>query len=149
MACPHSFIWNMATNEDGWQCAECAYRPGEPPGFSPAHDVEELGAKVTSILNVLHDSDIVYVSNCDEGESLVTMVTKEIRERGELDQYAIAEAILNLMGQSHTAYWKEIRDGILAGKDLRHRCHCGKLATCSQGGARACSVDHLPNGGGF
>ena len=149
MGCPHSFVWHMVTNEDGWQCAECAYSPGEPKGFSPAHDVELFGRKVSSVLSALHDSEIVYVSNSDHGESIVMMVEKELRQRGEYDQYAIAEAILNLLGSSHTKYWKEISDGIRAGKDPRDRCHCGKLATCSQGTDRACSMEHLPNGGGW
>lgn len=117
-----------APNEGGWQCVNCDLRPGEPPGYSPAHDRSHLRTKVWSILHDLVNAGIVYVSNSDHGESLTDAATSTAEASGNLDQYSIALAILSIMAPSHAVFWRERGEAIVAGRDDRERCACGALA---------------------
>jgi len=129
-ACEHEYHWYPAPNEDGWRCCYCEDRPGEPHGFSPQHDRDDIENKVYGILSDLDTAKIIYVSNSSHGWSIVAIIVRRCREADVYDQYSIASWILETMTESHAKYWKEIGDGVVAGNDPRERCHCGKLANC-------------------
>lgn len=148
--CKHDGLYWYAApaNEQGWRCADCGWQPGEPPGFSPAHDRSRLWTKVWCIVHDLHEAKIIYVSNGSGGDALSTEVARECQARDLYDSVSIARVILeHEAGDRHAGYWRGISEGILAGKDPRPRCACGQLATMSAcGGAvvtRACSNEHM------
>src|ERR1044072_891786 len=128
---PGQWTWRLAPcHEDGWHCLLCQEKaPGEPPGYRPDLDESEIEAKLASVLmDMTHAVELVYVSNNDQGESLIGMAAKMCRLAGHYDQYSIAYFLLGLANRTHADYWKRIGDGIRAGADPRDRCHCGKLA---------------------
>src|SRR5690606_18623241 len=118
-------------NEDGWRCPMCDRRPGEPPGFDPKLDREDTYGKVGAVLHDMHEAGIVHVSSGSHGDSLTAVVAQRCHEAGLFDQYTIARFVLESMQPSHAKYWREVSDGVLAGKDPRHRCPCGELSTSS------------------
>lgn len=149
--CPHAglYWYGHPHDEAGWKCVDCDLQPGEPPGFSPAHDRSHLRIKVWCIVHDLADAKIISVSNSGHGEGLASAAAAQCEERKLYDSVSIARVILEIEGdERHAKFWRDISDGILAGNDPRHRCHCGKLATIWRGGegdgTRACSFDHLP-----
>ena len=111
-------------------------------GFSPELDRKRLYFKVYALLNTLHDSDLVYVSNGDMGESLIKAVSARCWNEKRFDQYSIALFLLELITDSHATYWAKVSEGVISGKDERARCHCGKLANGSRGAVSFCS-DHF------
>lgn len=130
--CKHDGLYWYAApaNEQGWKCSDCGWQPGEPPGFSPQHDRSHLRVKVSCIVMTLHESEVIYVSNSECGEGMTDLITKRCRERGWYNSVSIARAVLEFEGDSdHVRFWREISEGILAGKDPRARCACGQLAT--------------------
>lgn len=139
MSHEHEFYYYASANEQGWKCCGCDEKPGEPPGFSPQLDREFIHRKVFGLLDDLHNHDLVYVSNGDHGEAIVSGVAEECRAAGVYDQRSILAFLVGPDGGSHATYWKGISDGIIAGKDPRERCVCGKLASCYSGGLAACS----------
>jgi len=148
ITCPHGGLYWYAdpAQERGWKCVDCDWQPGDPPGFSPEHDRSHLPTKVKCILNDLHEASIIYVSNGECGYRLADLVTLQCRARNHYDSVSIARAILEYEGSDdHAKFWRDVSDGILAGKDPRNRCRCGKLATAwtsgPGGGTYACS-DH-------
>lgn len=147
--CKHEGLyWHPApANEKGWRCTDCGWQPGEPPGFSPVHDRERTGIKVDCILHLLHESEIIYVSSGSEGDSIVGRVVTMCRRTRLYDSVSIARMILQIDGdRRHGAFWRDISEGIIAGRDPRDRCACGKLATMFhfEDGKRvaACSFEH-------
>ncbi len=135
MTCQHELVYWFpalgACNERGWKCA-CGHLPGEPPGYSPQLDAARLRTKIWCILHEVADAHIVYVSNSDEGEGITDEVARTVEASGNRDQYSIVLAILQAMTPSHAAYWREVGDGVRAGKDERNRCACGQLSTSSR-----------------
>lgn len=149
-SCPHHGLYWFAdpANERGWKCTDCDWRPGEEPGFSPAHDRSHLETKVGCILMTMHEAEVIYVSNGIDGDRLTSLVTKYCSERSLYDSVSIARVILEHEGSDrHARFWRDISEGILAGKDPRTRCACGKLATqwrISAGvSTPACSMEHM------
>lgn len=147
--CKHEGLyWHPApANEQGWRCTDCGWQPGEPPGFSPVHDREHIDIKVGCILHLLHESEVIYVSNGSQGGTIVAYVVDICRRTRFFDSVTIARYILQLEGDKrHGAFWRDISDGIIAGKDPRDRCACGRLATMfrHENGKRvvACSFEH-------
>ena len=141
MTCKHTAgaWWRLATNEDGWYCQSCREKmPGEPPGFRPDLDRSEIREKVSSILMEMHEAKLVYMSNSDHGESIAGLVTKTCNEHLSFDQYSIIEFIMIEL-RGHGRYWTGISEAVLAGKDQRSRCHCGKLANHWSDGKHTCS----------
>ena len=136
--CDHELFYYPETNEAGWRCCHCDHKPGEPPGFSPQLDREQIDTKVGSILLDLHNGNFVHVSNGTGGEVLTEMVAERCKAEGRYDQYSIALFILEAMTARHAAYWREISDGIIAGKDPRPRCDCGKLPSIYTDGKQYC-----------
>lgn len=131
--CAHrNLFWYLATNEDGWKCVDCDLKPGEPPGYSPAHDSSHLRVKVSNILDEMHTAGLVYVSNATEGEVLTDAVTFKLQQSGDWDQYSIVAAIMAERTPSHAAYWRQKSDAILEGNDKRPRCPCGALSTSTR-----------------
>jgi hypothetical protein len=144
--CSHDGLYWFAApaNETGWRCTNCGHQPGEPPGFSPQHDRSHLRTKVRCIVHDLHDAGIIYVSNVSDGANLTTVAVTACRSRNLYDSVSIARVVLELEADdAHAKFWRGVSEGILAGKDQRHRCACGKLATQSCGGHRACCHDHM------
>ena len=143
---PKSYHWHLApTDEAGWHCSECGgLMPGEPPGYSPQLDRIAIGSKVDSILQELHMQDFVYVSNSTDGDSTVHVVSEACKNLGAYDQITIIKLICN--GHGHRKYWTELGEAILAGKDPRSRCWCGKLANRSSGRDHYCSDEHQRSG---
>lgn len=137
--CNHEYHYYAATNEDGWRCVFCKDRPGEPAGFCPELDRKRLHAKVFALLTTLHEADLIYISNGGMGESIINAVEARCLNEKLYDQYSIQLFILELLTDSHAKYWAEVSEAIVAGKDTRARCHCGKLATVSSGKNRWCS----------
>lgn len=131
MVCEHShMMWNLSpATETGWQCASCAHKPGEPPGFSPEADRKHTRLKVEAALMSLHDCSLVYVSNGEHGDWTVTRVAKRCAELDAYDQLTIVRLICEALDDTHAAYWRKIATGVLTGNDKRDRCHCGALAT--------------------
>ena len=139
--CTHEHCyWYPAINEEGWKCANCGTRPGEPPGYSPRLDRNELFTKVSGLLNDLHNANLIYVSNGTMGEYLTAEVVRACREAGTFDQYSIIKAILDHpeMAPSHAEFWKPIGESIISGNDTRARCACGQLGTISSGNENVC-----------
>lgn len=139
----HEFYYYAATNEDGWKCCACDEKPGEPPGFCPELDRKLIERKVFGLLDDLHNASLVYVSNGCGGDAIVASVAERCRSEGVYDQASILAFIVGEDGGSHAKFWKAISDGIIAGKDPRGRCACGKLSSITtwKAGAtvRACS----------
>lgn len=132
-ACEHEFFWYAATNEDGWKCCSCDYKPGEPPGFSPSLDREMISTKVDCILHDLHDAGFVHVSNGSEGDGIANHISKICERKQTFDSYSILRLIMDVMTPSHAKYWKRISRGVLNGNDKRDRCPCGALSRSAHG----------------
>lgn len=139
--CEHDYHYFAEINEAGWRCPICGDKPGEPPGFSPQLDRKRLEMKVFAMLNTLHDADLIYISNGTMGDAVVDAVGARCWNEKRFDQYSILLFILELMADSHAEYWRKVSEAIMAGKDERPRCHCGKLSTVSSGDNRWC-VEH-------
>ena len=45
----HEVNWYPATNEEGWRCS-CGHKPGEPPGYDPERDCDQIEDKVQAML---------------------------------------------------------------------------------------------------
>lgn len=149
-ACAHSGLyWYAApSNERGWKCADCDWQPGEEPGFSPQHDRSHLRTKVECVMHDLHDASIIYVSNGGCGESLANAVTAACLARSLYDSVSIARVILEVEAdEKHAKFWRDIGEGVVAGKDPRERCACGALSHVTTWKDRkrvvACSHEHL------
>ncbi len=132
--CQHrDFYYYPAVNEEGWKCVGCGrLMPGEPDGFRPDLDREEIYIKVGGLLNDLCDANLVRVSNGSGGDYLTRKIAARCESEGAYDQYSILLFILEEMTPSHRDYWKKVGDGVLSGDDPRRRCDepgCGKLAT--------------------
>ena len=125
----HGLFWYLATNEDGWRCVDCDWRPGDPAGFSPQHDRSHLIVKVRNILHDLHEAGFIYVSNGSHGEHIAATVATICDRLQLFDQYGIISRILLHLSSDHSAYWRRISEGVLTGDDKRDRCPCGALAT--------------------
>jgi hypothetical protein len=138
MTCPHDHHYFPAPNENGWRCLLCNEKPGEPPGFSPQLDRARLGEKVFALLNELCNTDLVYVSNGTGGDVIIIDVMARCRKEQRYDQYSILLFILDAMTERRALYWSKISEGIVAGRDERERCACGKLATVLLGQKRWC-----------
>ncbi len=143
-----SLYWYAApADERGWRCADCGWQPGEEPGYSPEHDRSHLRTKVSCIVHDLHEAEIIYVSNSDCGEALTDQAAACCLKHSLYDSVSIARVILDLEGnREHAEFWRKRAEGILAGKDPRNRCWCGKLADqwCNlNGGTHACSFEHM------
>jgi hypothetical protein len=142
MNCQHDFHWYLQDcNEDGWMCCACKHKPGEPPGFSPELDRKEIERKAWAILHELCDAKFIYVSNSTAGDSISSHVADMCRGAGFYDQWSVAKCILDTLAPSHGTFWKGISDGIIAGKDPRDRCHCGRLSNRSIGDRHFCSSE--------
>lgn len=125
----HQMSWFLSgCNEKGWKC-ECGFEPGEPAGFSPLHDHHLIEIKVMCILGRLHDEEFIYISNGTEGDFLVGCVANKCAIEGIYDQQSIIRFILEEVADAdHVRFWKDISDGVRAGRDPRDRCKCGNLA---------------------
>ncbi len=135
------FSWQPAINEKGWFCCECNAQPGEPPGYCPELDRQEIARKVDALLLALHDYDFTCVSNGSTGDWIVGATVHWCKDEGYYDQAAILQRLLRYNdgvpgseeeGPNHSNYWKKVGDGVLGGKDPRSRCPCGALATRSR-----------------
>lgn len=129
-SCRHASIyWYPAPNDErGWLCVDCGFAPGEEPGYSPEHDRDLLHIKVWSLLNDLADAQLVSVSNSSHGDSIVAQATRIARDARTFDQESLVAIIAKLCA-GDGKFWREQHEAILAGKDNRDRCRCGKLAT--------------------
>jgi hypothetical protein len=125
----------------------CDWQPGEPPGFSPQHDRSHLATKVGGILHDLADAKIIGISNGTEADVITSLASDACVERKLYDSESIALVILGLLATDRRAkFWRDISEEIIAGRDPRHRCHCGALATIIQFAngttKRFCSWEH-------
>lgn len=134
----HDYHWYPATNEAGWRCCVCNYKPGEPPGFAPGLDRAELYRKVWGLLLDLTNANLVYVSNGSGGDALAEDVAAVCEKLDRYDQYTILRELLGAMAKSHGEYWAKVSVGVLTGKDPRKRCPCGELARSFSGGKSRC-----------
>lgn len=147
--CAHEGLHWFASPHDerGWRCVDCDWRPGEEPGFSPQHDRSHLATKVGGILHDLADAKIISISNASEADSVIVDAAFRCAERKLYDSESIALVILEIVAsERHAKFWREIGEGIIAGRDPRPRCFCGKLSTISvmsDGNTdRFCSFEH-------
>lgn len=143
--CHGGLYWHAApADERGWRCSDCGWQPGEEPGYSPEHDRSHLQTKVSCIVHTLHEAEIIYVSNGECGEQLTSAATNLCRARNWYDSVAIASVVLEIEGDDdHIRFWRDMGEGILAGKDPRNRCACGKLANQWCNGKHACCHEHM------
>jgi hypothetical protein len=104
--CNHSTPqWHLAgCNEDGWKCAECGTLLGSD-GFSPQFDREHTSDKVDTILFWLHEHDFTYVSNSDQGASMVAMVVRRCHAENTFDQQSIVKFLIDT-DTTHAAFWR-------------------------------------------
>lgn len=128
-ACTHDYHYYLETNEAGWRCVCCHHKPGDPPGYSPELDREEIGRKVMAVLMDLDNAKVVSVSNGSHGDWIEARTAERCHKENRFDQYSIALFILELMTPSHAEYWSKVGSGIIAGDDPRPRCACGALST--------------------
>lgn len=127
--CTHEYHWFLsACNETGWKCVSCDDKPGEPEGFSPQLDRSHTYHKVGGILNDLHDQEFVHVSNGTGGDQITELVAAKCHETGRFDQDSILLFLMQQMNHGNGKYWKEVSESIIAGRDNRERCQCGRLA---------------------
>ena len=139
--CDHSEIfWYPATNERGWRCT-CGFKPGEPPGYDPQRDVDDLEGKVRGLLLDLVDGvGFLGNMNSDAGEGMIAGCVARRRQAGAYDQASILIDLLKAYGGSQ--HWKRVGDGVRSGNDPRSRCQGGNLATCFTGnGVNTCSEE--------
>lgn len=145
--CKHHWTWNSETNEKGWYCLNCDFRPGEPPGFSPQLDVEQCEEKVNSLLTQLHNQELLYISNADMGEAIVEDVVERCHQSQRYDQRSILEFILT-DPNIRSDYWVNLGRQIREGNDPRKRCShegCGKLSVGGAiGGPQFCNEHFHP-----
>ena len=130
--CRNNVFWYPAINEAGWKCCGCGYRPGEPAGFDPQRDRDDIYGKCFAILTDLADSNLLSVSNGSMAESMALSAARKCREAGLYDQTTIIRLLAEI-NSSHADYWRDVSEGILAGRDPRARCDadgCSRLA-CS------------------
>lgn len=127
----HEVFWYPEPNEEGWRCCACDFRPGEPPGFDPQRDRDEIGRKVGCILRDMHEAHVVYISNGSMGDGIERSVAARCEAAGVFDSYSIALYILEALTPGHAKYWREVSEGVIDGHDIRKRCWCGELSTCS------------------
>lgn len=139
MDCKHEYYYYPHINEEGWKCVSCEDKPGEPAGFSPQLDREEIEIKVGGILNDMDAASLIHISNGSYGDVLQGHVADRCRKEERYDQYSIVLFIMEVEAPSHAKFWKGISDGIVTGNDPRDRCHCGQLATSWQGDNKFCS----------
>lgn len=145
--CAHSGLYWYAApaNEKGWKCVDCGWQPGEDPGYSPEHDRSHIETKVGGILHDLHDAQIIYVSNSSGGDAITAAVAARCVAEKLYDSVSIARLIVELCcGERHAAFWRDRGEAIVAGRDMRDRCHCGVLARVYTGGKGFCSMGHVP-----
>jgi hypothetical protein len=146
----HDYHYYPTINEDGWRCIYCNSRPGEPPGFSPHLDRSHIYEKVRGVLHELCVANLISVSNGTGADLLIAKVCDRCVREMRFDQCSILFYLAEEKWKDHAEYWKKVSEGILAGKDPRDRCHCGKLANVSQytstGWIRYCSQEHAPKG---
>lgn len=141
MTCQHEFYWYAAPhNEQGWKCAACKHKPGEPPGFSPELDRSRTYDKVSGILMDMVNADLVSVSNGSAGDGIAASVADRCHETRRFDQESIVYFIADLCA-GDGKYWRELGERLMAGDDPRPRCPCGKLATIYTGSLRYCSSE--------
>lgn len=146
--CKHeSFTWRLKPcDETGWTCLDCNKPlPGEPPGFRPDLDRSNTSDKVGGILMDLHMGEFIYMSNNTAGDGLTAAVVAECKRTGFYDQASILLFVLQIDAASDGPFWKNISEGILAGKDPRDRCWCGKLSELSDSNGKFCSLAHSGN----
>lgn len=144
--CDHegSMFWYLSPHDErGWMCCDCFWQPGEEPGYSPEHDRDLIEVKCDNILLDLADEGLLSVSNGSHGESLAHHAAKIARDARTFDQESIV-AILARLCAGDGSFWRDQHEAILAGKDTRRRCHCGKLARIFCGGESYCSIEHEP-----
>lgn len=128
-ACEHDFHWYLANNEEGWKCCSCGFRPGEPEGFSPELDRSETYRKAFAVCSEMHDAKLIYISNGTMGDGVAESVAARCKRAGIYDQQSIMAFVIEAIDtRSHAKFWKDRSKKILAGKDDRERCACGKLA---------------------
>lgn len=144
-ACKHHGLYWYASPHDerGWYCVDCQWSPGEEPGYSPEHDRDHLETKVDCILQDLVMAELVSVSNSDHGHSIIASAVRICRDQRTLDSESIA-AVLTRICAGDGKFWRERHESILAGRDNRDRCHCGKLAHIYCGGKSYCSYECEP-----
>jgi hypothetical protein len=136
-ACKHNGLYWYAApaDERGWVCVDCGWSPGEEPGYSPEHDRSHIATKVGSILHDMHEAGIIYVSNGSAGEGIEHSVAAWCRRSKTYDSVSIAARILaSEVSGTHATFWRDRGESIIAGKDNRDRCRCGKLAKSWRGG---------------
>lgn len=136
--CAHEYRWDPAVNEEGWVCIYCDHKPGEPPGFDPARDRDDIERKCDDILHHLHMQGWFGSMSSATGEGMVCHAVDRCRETGCYDQHSIVAFLVGGHEGSHAAYWRRIAEGVLSGNDKRERCPCGALATSysSKGGGK-------------
>lgn len=138
--CQHeSYYWYPSPNEAGWQCSNCGHKPGEPAGYSPQLDRAEIYLKAYFVISDAADANLLTgISNSSAADALTSDVVAKCEQAGRYDQQSILLYALELTANEHAEYWKQVGDSILAGRDIRDRCACGKLANEYHGGGMYC-----------
>lgn len=137
--CGNEIYWYTATNERGWRCCSCGHQPGEPPGYDPQRDRDDINGKVHSLIHDLYNAGFVHVSNGSAGDGLAAVIADQCMELEMYDQTTICRLIFEA-NRGHAEYWKRISDGVRSGNDPRDRCKCGALATGWSGSHWYCSA---------
>lgn len=104
--CAHDPEYYPSINEAGWRCVNCL----EELGHRPDLDRELIGKKVMGLLNDLHESKMVYVSNGSQGEAIMCSVAMQCVREGRFDQYFIIHQILedpNIDYLGHSDYYRQ------------------------------------------
>lgn len=139
--CEHrGLYWYAAAHDErGWLCVDCGLAPGEEPGYSPQHDRDHLYIKCSCILHDMADAGLVSISNSSHGEGVAHHAAQIARDARTLDQESIVAIIARLCA-GDGKFWRERHESILAGRDNRDRCRCGRLAHAWCNGVSYCGA---------
>ena len=103
-ACRHSQAhYRPAISEDGWHCDNCHKRLA----FRPDLDRTYLLDKIESLMQTMHEADLIYISNHEMGAIVAENVRRQAIKTDVYDQYGLLTLILtdaNLAG--HTSWWR-------------------------------------------
>jgi hypothetical protein len=132
-SCKHEGLyWYSAPHDEcGWFCVDCYWSPGEEPGYSPEHDRDMIDTKCDCLVHDMADAGLVSISNSDHGYGIAHSAARIARDQRTFDQESIVAIIARLCA-GDGKFWRERHESILAGRDNRNRCKCGKLSRISQ-----------------
>lgn len=121
--CEHSGVhWYLdPCTEAGWRCLDCDTHLG----YRPDLDREQTYRKVSAVLHELHQHEVVYLSNAQEGDIVTTDVAYHCRDVDVYDQWSITRFILAHPALEHSTFWRDEAHKWLAEHQQKGAAHSG------------------------